>query len=63
MTLEQWDKVLSTNMTGTFLFCQAVGKAMAAQGSCKIINIASVAGLGGASAEPRQSGTTPPRAA
>src|SRR6202035_2577525 len=51
MTLEQWDKVLSTNLTGTFLFCQAVGKPMAAQGSGKIINIASVAGLGGASAE------------
>jgi len=51
MTLEQWDKVLSTNLTGTFLFCQAVGKAMEAQASGKIINIASVAGLGGASAE------------
>ncbi len=51
MTLEQWDKVLSTNLTGTFLFCQAVGKPMAAQRSGKIINIASVAGLGGASAE------------
>ncbi|HEY6304059.1 MAG TPA: SDR family oxidoreductase [Terriglobales bacterium] len=51
MTLEQWDKVLSTNLTGTFLFCQAVGKAMAAQRSGKIINIASVAGLGGASAK------------
>jgi NAD(P)-dependent dehydrogenase (short-subunit alcohol dehydrogenase family) len=51
MTLEQWDKVLSTNLTGTFLFCQAVVRAMAAQGSGKIINIASVAGLGGASAE------------
>ena len=51
MTLEQWNKVLSTNLTGTFLFCQAVGKAMAAQRTGKIINIASVAGLGGASAE------------
>jgi NAD(P)-dependent dehydrogenase (short-subunit alcohol dehydrogenase family) len=51
MTLEQWDKVLSTNLTGTFLFCQAAGKAMVAQGSGKIVNIASVAGLGGASAE------------
>jgi gluconate 5-dehydrogenase len=51
MTLEQWDKVLSTNLTGTFLFCQAVGKAMTAQASGKIINIASVAGLGGASAD------------
>ncbi len=51
MTLEQWDKVLATNLTGTFLFCQAVGRAMAAQGSGKIINIASVAGLVGASSE------------
>jgi gluconate 5-dehydrogenase len=51
MTLDQWDKVLSTNLTGTFLFCQAVGKAMVAQRSGKIINIASVAGLGGASTE------------
>ena len=51
MTLEQWDKVLSTNLTGTFLFCQAVGEAMAAQGSGKIINMASVAGLGGSSPE------------
>jgi len=51
MTLEQWDKVLSTNLTGTFLFCQAAGRAMVAQGAGKIINIASVAGLGGASAE------------
>ncbi len=49
MTVEQWDKVLSTNLTGTFLFCQAAGKTMVAQGSGKIINIASVAGLGGAS--------------
>lgn len=51
MTLEQWDKVLSTNLTGTFLFCQAAGKAMLTQRSGKIINIASVAGLGGSSAE------------
>jgi NAD(P)-dependent dehydrogenase (short-subunit alcohol dehydrogenase family) len=51
MTLEQWDKVLDTNLTGTFLFCQAVGKAMVAQGAGKIINIASVAGLSGGSAE------------
>jgi NAD(P)-dependent dehydrogenase (short-subunit alcohol dehydrogenase family) len=51
MTLEQWDKVLSTNLTGTFLFCQAVGKAMVAQRSGKIINIASVAGLSGSSVE------------
>lgn len=51
MTLEEWDKVISTNLTGTFLFCQAVGKAMAAQASGKVINIASVAGLAGSSTE------------
>ncbi|MGB7599734.1 MAG: SDR family oxidoreductase [Candidatus Sulfotelmatobacter sp.] len=50
MTLEQWNKVLSTNLTGTFLFCQAAGRAMLAQRSGKIINMASVAGFGGSSA-------------
>jgi NAD(P)-dependent dehydrogenase (short-subunit alcohol dehydrogenase family) len=47
MTLEQWNKVLETNLTGTFLFSQAVGKVMIAQRRGKIINIASVAGMRG----------------
>src|SRR5258708_26361343 len=47
MTIEQWNKVLETNLTGTFLFSQAVGKAMIPQRRGKIINIASVAGLRG----------------
>jgi gluconate 5-dehydrogenase len=49
MTLEQWNKVIETNLTGTFLFSQAVGKTMIAQRRGKIINIASVAGLRGSS--------------
>ena len=49
MTLEQWHKVIETNLTGTFLFSQAVGNTMTAQRRGKIINIASVAGLRGAS--------------
>jgi NAD(P)-dependent dehydrogenase (short-subunit alcohol dehydrogenase family) len=49
MTLEQWDKVIETNLTGTFLFSQTVGRAMIAQRRGKIINIASVAGLRGSS--------------
>jgi len=49
MTLEQWNKVIETNLTGTFLFSQAVGRAMIAQRRGKIINIASVAGLRGSS--------------
>ncbi len=49
MTLEQWNKVIETNLTGTFLFSQAVGRTMIAQRRGKIINIASVAGLRGSS--------------
>ena len=48
MSLEDWNKVIETNLTGTFLCAQAVGKVMIRQGRGKIVNIASVAGLGGA---------------
>jgi NAD(P)-dependent dehydrogenase (short-subunit alcohol dehydrogenase family) len=51
MRLEDWTKVIETNLTGTFLCAQAVGKTMMQQGRGKIINIASVAGLGGAPPE------------
>ena len=30
MTIEQWNKVVETNLTGTFLFSQAVGEVMIA---------------------------------
>jgi len=49
MTLEQWNRVIETNLTGTFLFSQTVGKVMIGQRRGKIINIASVAGLRGSS--------------
>jgi len=51
MRLEHWNKVVGTNLTGTFLFSQAAGKHMVSQGRGKIINIASVAGLRGAPPE------------
>lgn len=51
MRLEHWNKVMETNLTGTFLFSQAVGKVMVPQGRGKVINIASVAGIQGASPE------------
>ena len=51
MRLEQWNKVIETNLTGTFLFSQAAGKVMIPQRRGKIINIASVAGLRGAPPE------------
>lgn len=51
MTLAEWNKVLETNLTGTFLCAQAAGKIMLKQESGKIINMASVAGLKGAPPE------------
>jgi len=51
MKLEHWNKVIETNLTGTFLFSQAAGKHMAPRRRGKIINIASVAGLQGAPPE------------
>jgi NAD(P)-dependent dehydrogenase (short-subunit alcohol dehydrogenase family) len=51
MKLEQWNKVIETNLTGTFLFSQAAGKVMVPQRRGKILNIASVAGLRGAPPE------------
>jgi NAD(P)-dependent dehydrogenase (short-subunit alcohol dehydrogenase family) len=48
MTMDQWNKVIETNLTGTFLFSQAAGKVMTPQKRGKIINITSVAGIHGA---------------
>ena len=47
MKQEDWEKVIQVNLTGQFLCAQAVGKQMIKQKSGKIINIASIAGLGG----------------
>ncbi|MGA8075021.1 MAG: SDR family oxidoreductase [Candidatus Acidiferrales bacterium] len=51
MPLEAWNKVIETNLTGTFLFSQAAGKIMLRQRRGKIINVASVAGFRGAPPE------------
>lgn len=47
MPYEAWKKVMDVNVNGTFLMSQEVGKVMIEQENGKIINIASVAGLGG----------------
>jgi NAD(P)-dependent dehydrogenase (short-subunit alcohol dehydrogenase family) len=49
--IEGWQKVVDVNLTGTFLFSQAAGRVMIGQRGGKIVNIASVAGLGGAPPE------------
>jgi len=46
LPLEKWQQVLNVNLTGTFLMSQAVGRHMLKRKSGRIINIASVAGLG-----------------
>lgn len=46
-SLEEWDRIIAINQTGVFLGLQAVGRIMKAQGSGSIVNISSVAGLGG----------------
>jgi len=49
--IEDWKKVIDLNITGTFQFTQRVGREMIRQGSGKIINIASIAGLRGTDPE------------
>lgn len=51
MSLDDWQKVINTNVTGTFLCSQAVGRVMIEQGGGKIINITSIAGLMGSPPE------------
>jgi NAD(P)-dependent dehydrogenase (short-subunit alcohol dehydrogenase family) len=45
--LEQWRRVLDTNVTGVFLPCQVLGAEMARAGRGSIINLASTYGLVG----------------
>jgi NAD(P)-dependent dehydrogenase (short-subunit alcohol dehydrogenase family) len=45
MPLDQWKRVLDTNLTGAFLFAQCAGREMLKIRSGSIINIASVAGI------------------
>jgi NAD(P)-dependent dehydrogenase (short-subunit alcohol dehydrogenase family) len=47
MPADKWDIVMDINLKAIFLFSQAVGKIMVEQKTGKIINIASIAGIGG----------------
>jgi 3-oxoacyl-[acyl-carrier protein] reductase len=47
MTEEDWDIVIDTNLKGTFNCIKAVSRQMMRQRSGRIINITSVAGIGG----------------
>jgi gluconate 5-dehydrogenase/2-deoxy-D-gluconate 3-dehydrogenase len=42
LSLADWQRLMDVNLTGSFLFCQAAGKAMLAQGKGAIVNIGSI---------------------
>lgn len=46
-TLDDWDSILSVNLTGSFLFTRHAAAAMIRQGSGAIVNVSSEAGLVG----------------
>jgi 3alpha(or 20beta)-hydroxysteroid dehydrogenase len=46
-TLDAWNRMIAINQTGVFLGIRDVGRVMCEQGSGSIINISSIAGLGG----------------
>lgn len=56
MPLEQWKRVLDTNLTGAFLFAQAAGREMLKAQRGSIINIASVAGIRSSTHGPHYAG-------
>lgn len=45
MTLEDWDRVIDTNLRGAFVLAQAVARRMRDQGGGAIVNVASILGL------------------
>jgi len=51
MPIDRFRSVLDVNATGTFLCCQAFGRAMIERGGGRIVNVASVAGLVGQAPE------------
>lgn len=46
LTLELWERIMAVNLTGPMRLTKAVAPVMQAQGRGRIVNIASVAGLG-----------------
>lgn len=47
MSLEQWNSIIATNLTGTFLMCRAILPDLLKARAGRIINLTSVAGLYG----------------
>lgn len=47
LPLDDWQRVVDVNMTGSFLCARAAGRVMTEQGSGAIVNVASIMGLSG----------------
>lgn len=50
ITAEEFDRVMTTNLRGTFMGCQTLGRYFARRGYGRIINLASLAGQNGGTA-------------
>jgi NAD(P)-dependent dehydrogenase (short-subunit alcohol dehydrogenase family) len=55
LALDDWDKVLSVNLTGSFLCARAAARPMIAAGGGAIVNVASIMGLSGGGLYPNVS--------
>ena len=55
MPAEEWENVISINLSGTFYCCQSVARRMRESGGGSIVNLASVGGLIGLSHRPAYS--------
>ena len=51
-TLEEWNRVVGVDLTGTFLCCKAVVPGMMERGYGRIVNVASIAGKEGSAIDP-----------
>ena len=47
LPVDEWDRIVETNLRGTFLCCKHIGKTMIEHGGGSIVNIASTAGITG----------------
>ena len=47
LMIDEWDRVVNTNLRGTFLCCQKIGKHMISAGGGSIVNIATTAAITG----------------
>lgn len=47
LSIDEWNRVVETNLRGTFLCCQKIGKQMIDGGGGNIVNVATTAGITG----------------